>query len=65
MLDLYKDWGEPNKKQGDHSSKHNDLGNLDNAMHNYNLHSRTAHRSKVKHDKEIKIKIVAIDESTC
>ena len=41
---LYKDLGETNNKQGNHSSKQNDSDNSDIATHNYNLHSRIAHR---------------------
>ena len=44
MPDLFKDLGETNNKQGDHSSKQNDPDNSDITTHIYNLLSRTAHR---------------------
>ena len=42
--DLYKDSGETDKKQRDHSSMQNDSGHSDNTTHNYNLHSRAVHQ---------------------
>ena len=46
MPGLYKDLGETeiDRKQGDHSSMQNDPNLSNNATHNYNLHSRMAHR---------------------
>ena len=44
MLDLYKDLGETNKKQGHHSGKQNHPDNSNITTHNYNLHLRIAPR---------------------
>ena len=48
MPDLYKDMGETevDKRLADHSCMQNDPNNPNNATHDYNLNSRTAHRLK-------------------
>ena len=45
---LYKDLGETeiDERQADHSSMENDPNHPNKGTHNYNLHSRMAHRLK-------------------
>ena len=48
MPDLYKDWEETevNKRQADHTGMQNDTNIPNSGTHDYNLHSRMAHKLK-------------------